>query len=104
MRLSQSNQGTLLTLTYKGMSKTTKKLQNNWFSGRDTHSVTFELKSIPLLLHQCPWYECCAYHKVVYKLQFWSHITYYNCLIQSAIQCNIVHNLNCIVSSLKCIK
>jgi len=58
--LSQPNQGALLALTYKGVSKTTKKLQNRWFSGRDTHSITSEFKSVPLLLHQYPWYECCA--------------------------------------------
>jgi hypothetical protein len=51
MRPSQPNQGTLLALTYEGVSKTTKKLKNSWFSGEDTHSSTFELKSKPLLLH-----------------------------------------------------
>jgi len=57
---SQPNQGALLALIYKGVSKTTKKLQNRWSSGRDTHSITFELKPITLLLYQRPWYECCA--------------------------------------------
>jgi len=38
-RPSQPNQGTLLVLTYKRVSKTTKKLQNSWCSGRNTHSI-----------------------------------------------------------------
>jgi len=51
---SQPNQGALLALIYKGVSKTIKKLQNRWSCGRVTHLITFELKSVPLLLYQLP--------------------------------------------------
>jgi len=64
VRLSWYNHGTLNTLTYKEVSKTTQKLQDSWGPGRDSNWTTSEQKSRPLLLHHCAWYGCCTYLKV----------------------------------------
>jgi len=52
-RLSWYNHGTLHTITYKKVSKTTQKLQDSWGSGRDSNWTTSEQKSRPLLPHHC---------------------------------------------------